>query len=378
MILTILIFIITLLVLVVIHELGHFLMARKFNIKVEEFGFGIPPRAWGKKWGETLVSINWLPFGGFVRLLGEDEADKKVRENKRSFAAAAVEKRIVVVVAGVVMNLILAWILFYGVLGLRNFKAEFPLLIPHQFVGVQQKNEPLIIIQKVNNNSPAEEAGILAGQKITKVNENSIDQISDFSATLKSLAGKEVKLTLQSLDETETKEVVVTPRVDPPAGEGPLGIGLAHLRIARLEYETPIQKILSGPIHSVNLTLYSGKIMGSLIGESFRQKTIEPISGSVTGPVGASVIVNAIIAENKNPVLPLIDFMAILSLNLAIMNVLPFPALDGGRLFFLLIEAVTRKKVHAKVEKWVHTVGMAILLTLIMLITFSDIRKIFS
>ena len=116
MIFTILIFIVTLLILVVIHELGHFLVAKKFNIKVEEFGFGIPPRAWGKKVGETLVSINWLPFGGFVRLLGEDEIDQKTLQNPRSFAAQTVGKRMAVVVAGVLMNLFLAWLLFYIVL----------------------------------------------------------------------------------------------------------------------------------------------------------------------------------------------------------------------------------------------------------------------
>src|SRR3989344_5492950 len=128
MILTIIIFILTLLFLVVIHELGHFLMAKKFGIKVEEFGFGIPPRAWGKKIGETLVSINWLPFGGFVKLLGEDEIDKNLLNNKRSFASQSVFKRIIVVVAGVAMNFILAFILFYFILGFQGFKTSLPLL----------------------------------------------------------------------------------------------------------------------------------------------------------------------------------------------------------------------------------------------------------
>ncbi len=109
----ILVFIVTLLILVVIHELGHYLVAKKFNIKVLEFGFGIPPRAWGKKIGETIWSLNWLPFGGFVRLLGEDESDKSVLGDKRSFAKAAIWKRITVVIAGVGMNLLLAWVLFY-------------------------------------------------------------------------------------------------------------------------------------------------------------------------------------------------------------------------------------------------------------------------
>src|SRR5204863_267071 len=129
MFLSIIIFIITLLCLVLIHELGHFLVAKKFNIKVEEFGFGIPPRAWGKKIGETLVSINWLPLGGFVRLLGEDEQDLKILADPRSFAAQKVSKRIMVVVAGVVMNMLLAWIIFYIILAMSNFKTSFPLLL---------------------------------------------------------------------------------------------------------------------------------------------------------------------------------------------------------------------------------------------------------
>src|SRR5258708_32193206 len=109
----IVVFIVTILILVVIHELGHFLVARKFNIKVLEFGFGIPPRAWGKKWGETLVSLNWLPFGGFVRLLGEDESDPKTLKNKRSFASQAVWKRILVVVSGGAYYLLHSFVVFF-------------------------------------------------------------------------------------------------------------------------------------------------------------------------------------------------------------------------------------------------------------------------
>src|SRR5260221_688531 len=129
----IVVFIITILILVVIHELGHFLVARKFNIKVLEFGFGIPPRAWGKKWGETLISLNWLPFGGFVRLLGEDESDPETLKNKRSFASQAVWKRILVVVAGVGINLLLAFVLFYLVIAAQNFKVQLPLLTTYHF-----------------------------------------------------------------------------------------------------------------------------------------------------------------------------------------------------------------------------------------------------
>ena len=118
--------------------------------------------------------------------------------------------------------------------------------------------------------------------------------------------------------------------------------------------------------------------MGRLIGQSIQTQKLEPVSQTVSGPVGITSVVNDILTENKNPLLPYLNFVAILSLNLAVMNVLPIPALDGGRLFFLVIELVTRKRVKAEVEKVVHSVGMAILLALMLLVTFSDIRKIFS
>src|SRR3989344_3570566 len=196
MVFTVIIFIITLLILVVIHELGHFLVAKKFNIKVLEFGFGIPPRAFGKKWGETLISLNWLPFGGFVRLLGEDEVDKKVLENERSFAAQTVGKRIAVVVAGVAMNLLLAWILFYAVLGFQGFRAEFPLFIDHQFIGVNQENESIILIQAISKDSPADSAGLNIGDRIVAINDEFLKTNNDLISKIKELAGSEVKITL--------------------------------------------------------------------------------------------------------------------------------------------------------------------------------------
>lgn len=378
MIFTVLIFIITLFFLVVIHELGHFLMAKKFNIKVLEFGFGIPPRAWGKRVGETIVSINWLPIGGFVHLLGEDEVDKKILENHRSFAAQKVEKRIAVAIAGVVMNLLFAWLLFYIVLGFQGFKFQLPLILDHKFVGVVQKNESLVFIRDVAKDSPAEKAGIKGGDRVLAVNGQEILEDTKLIEKAKELAGQEITLTLSDPQKEKQREVKVTPRIEPPKGEGPLGIALSPLKMAHLEYETPIQKTFSAPIHSWNLIAYSGKIFGLLISRSIEDKSLEPVSQSVAGPVGITSLANAVLTSSDKPLLPYLDFVAILSLNLAVMNLLPIPALDGGRLFFLLIEAVTRKKVHAEFERLVHTVGMALLLALTVLITLSDVRKLFS
>jgi len=376
MIFTILIFIVTLLILVVIHELGHFLVAKKFNIKVEEFGFGIPPRAWGKKVGETLVSINWLPFGGFVRLLGEDEIDQKTLQNPRSFAAQTVGKRMAVVVAGVLMNLFLAWLLFYIVLGFQGFKLQLPLIVEHQFLGVSQKNETVVIVQAVAPGSPAEVAGLHSGEKIQKINGQDLKTNSDLIEKTKKAAGEEIQLTISDLKNNNQREVTLIPRENPPEGEGPLGVSLAQFQIANLQYETPMQKVLAGPVHSINIIAYSGKIIGLLVGESFKTGKLEPVSQTVAGPVGITNVVNSILTESKDPLLPYLDFVAALSLNLAVFNVLPIPALDGGRLFFLMYEAVTRRKVKAEVEKWIHTIGMVLLLSLMLLITFSDIKKL--
>lgn len=371
----ILVFIITLLVLVLIHEWGHYFAAKRFNIKVLEFGFGIPPRAWGKKIGETIWSLNWLPFGGFVRLLGEDESDKSVLDDKRSFAKAAIWKRITVVVAGVVMNLLLAWALFYIVLGAQGFKTKLPLLSDYTFSGVNQKTETSIIVGNIADGSPAQTAGLKDGDRVVALNGKPVLDSDQFVADIKANAGKEVIMTLSDLQGNNKRDVKLTPRENPPAGQGALGVSLGGLKTVDLSFDTPMQKLFAGPIYSYNLIGYSGKILGDTIGLSIRERDAAPVSNAVAGPVGITSVVGQILAVER-PLLPYLDFVAALSLNLAVVNVLPFPGLDGGRLLFLVIEAITRKKTHAVVEKYVHTFGLLFLISMIVLITISDIRKL--
>lgn len=371
----VLVFIITILVLVLIHELGHFLVAKKFNIKVLEFGFGLPPRAWGKKIGETIYSLNWLPFGGFVRLLGEDEVDKEVLENKHSFASQVVSKRILVVVAGVLMNLFLAWILFWIVLSSQNFKVQLPLLTQHHFALVTQIDEKIILIGEVAPGSPAQETGIQSGDRILAFNSVEVKDAEDLVKNIKANVGKKVKLTLSDPKKTTFKEVELTPRENPPPSQGALGVSLGTFTIANLEYGKLWQKILAGPIHGYNLTVYSWEILSRTVSQAFQKGDFTPVSQNVAGPVGITSIVKNILSI-KNPLIPYLDFMAALSLNLAIVNVLPFPGLDGGRLLFLIIEASTRKRAHPTLEKYIHSVGLVILLGLIFLVTLSDIKKL--
>ena len=372
----IVVFIITILILVVIHELGHFLVARKFNIKVLEFGFGIPPRAWGKKWGETLISLNWLPFGGFVRLLGEDESDPETLKNKRSFASQAVWKRILVVVAGVGMNLLLAFVLFYLVIAAQNFKVQLPLLTNYHFAGVKQTNEQVVLVVEVAKGSPAEQVHLKPEDRIIAINGQPIASADQLVAEVKAQAGKPVTLTLTDVQKTQTRVVSLVPRENPPPGQGSMGVALGTFEMANLEYATLGQKLLAGPIHSYNLVLYSGQILGQTIAASFAKKDFTPVSQNVAGPVGITTIIKQILAI-KNPLIPLLDFVAALSLNLAVVNVLPFPGLDGGRLLFLVIEAITGKKAHPTLEKYVHGVGLVLIVGLLILSTLSDLKKLF-
>lgn len=363
-----------------IHELGHFLAAKKFNIKVLEFGFGLPPKVIGKKIGETIYSLNWLPFGGFVRLLGEDEPGPAATtrggpESSRHFSERPVSERIAVVIAGVLMNLMLAWVLFWVVLAAQQFKTQLPLLLPYQFRAVQQTNERVIFISDVSQDSPAAKAKIKSGERITALDNQVVNDSSKLVEIVKAKAGQEIKLTVADLRQEQTRDVYLIPRVNPPAGQGSLGVSLGSFEIATLSYLEPWQKVLSGPIHSLNLTTYSWQILSQTVARSFERKDFTPVSQSVAGPVGITAIVKEILSV-KNPLLPYLEFMAALSLNLALVNILPFPGLDGGRLLFLAIEATTKRRVHHVIEKYVHSIGLAILLTLIILITLSDIRKL--
>lgn len=374
MFLTIAVFVFTLLVLVISHEFGHFITAKKFGVRVLEFGFGIPPKIWGKKIGQTLVSINWLPIGGFVRLFGEDEVDDKVLKSKDSFAAQPVWQRIAIVIAGVVMNLLLAVALFYIVLAAEGFKEKIPLLTSYNFVGVNQVNESLILIGAISPDSPAAQAGINPGDRVVAINGNKLQDSKQLIDFTKQHAGEKITLTLAD-EQDKTRNVEVVPRVNPPAGQGPLGVELGTVEVANIYYSTPSQKIFSGFVHSYNLSAYSFNILGSLIASAFETHNLQPVSDSLSGPVGVTKLTGAIL-QTKAPLIPYLNFVAILSLNLAIINILPFPALDGGRLFFLAIEGIFHRKVRADIERFIHTAGMALLILLMVLITFSDIRKL--
>lgn len=392
MILTILIFLLILSILVFVHEAGHFFVAKWSGIKVEEFGFGLPPRAWGKKVGETIYSLNWLPFGGFVKLFGEDEAgsgkvttkqateDTTPTDPSRAFTAKPLKNRISVVVAGVFMNLILAITLFYIVLGAQGFKAQvlLPFDITHNFIGANQTNQTALVIDTIDPDSPAQAAGLMQYDRIIATDGQAFSEIEDFRTYIDEMKGKEVTLTVLDMDD-KSRMVKIVPREQIPANQGRLGVRFgAILNTAVLDYSSPMQKTFSGVLQTYNVGVYSGKVFGKVIAQSFKEKNIEKVREGVAGPIGIGRIVGGILdIGGSKALIGLLEFTALLSLNLAVVNILPFPALDGGRLLFLVIEGITRQKVKPELERIVNTVGMAVLLGLILLITFNDLQKIF-
>ena len=346
MMISIIIFVLTLLVLVVIHEFGHFLMAKKFGIEIKEFGFGIPPRLWGKKIGETLYSINWLPFGGFVKLLGEEDSSEGSPE--RNFANKPVWQRIIVVVAGVTMNLIIAS---------QNFRVISP--------SIDQE----VFIAKVEENFPAKEAGIKTGDRLLSVDGKAVSSFDEAKNLIKE---KESAISLKLQDSKGVREVVLTAKEKD--GERLIGVIFAPFLIK--EYKTPVEKIFSGITYSFDLTKLTfmglGKTISQLVAGQFGQ-----VSQQVSGPVGIAAMSNEILQGGWQAAIPYLWFVGIISLTLAIFNIFPIPALDGGRLLFLLIEALTGKKVKSEIENIIHQIGFAVLITLALLVTYSDIKKFF-
>lgn len=388
MLITVIVFLVILSLLVLVHESGHFFVAKKMGIKVEEFGFGFPPRLFGKKIGETIYSINWLPIGGFVKLYGEDEAGGgKIRISKseirndrnRAFFAKSAWQRAVVIVAGVIMNAVLAAVIFYVFLGISGFKTELPLLSDYKFFGVKQTNIQEVVISSIAKNSPAEKQGLKAPTKVIAVNGQKIKSAKEFIEIVGLSKGKKIEITWSALQTQDIHKTKITPRINPPKNEGALGVGLFSLSSAVLNYETPVQKIFSGIVHPVNLMAYNLNVMTKLVKVSLEKKTTEPLSQGISGPVGIASITGSIleIPNFKEKILGLLNLAGILSISLAFFNTLPIPALDGGRLFFILIEAVTGRKVNQRFESLAHTFGMIALLGLMLLITFKDVWKLF-
>lgn len=373
--------------LIFVHELGHFLTAKRFGIKVTEFGFGFPPRIWGFRRGETIYSINWLPLGGFVRMVGEEDPTEP-----GSFARQSVLKRVIVLSAGSVVNLLVP-IVIYTIL----------LMLP------QDTLVESVVITSVDPGSPAEGAGLRAGDALLHVNGNRVNNRNDVQREVLTVLGETIELTVRrgarvsgmrvSPEFAVVETVSVKARMNPPS------------RVVVAEVTDPEAQVSLNQINNLGLDLSLGdELQGGSIGiwmaasNQRITKRSEPFWNAVpmsldrvrdilvifknvlerwiaggpdpgfTGPVGISKLTGDVARAGISPTFELVAF---LSISLGIINILPIPALDGGRLMFVLLEWVRRgKRISPEREGVVHLVGFVVLISFIVFMSYRDVVRL--
>lgn len=356
---TILLFIAILAFLILVHEFGHFIIAKKSGMRVDEFGFGFPPRIFGIRKGETMYSINWLPFGGFVKIAGEDDTES---HTIRHFASKPAWIQALVLTAGVAFNILSALLIFIYVAW-----AGSPISIGDE--DMPHARDARVLISYVAPDSPAQNAGLLSGDTILSVQAQSetrqISSMSDMQAFIAMYAGEDILLTIQRGKETQTLAVFARPH--PPEGEGALGVGLARVGIINYPIHIAVWEGMKQTARMTALTVqgFVEIIRFAIAGEN--------VGAYVAGPVG---IVSLVGQYYNLGFIFLLQLTALIAINLAVINLIPFPALDGGRLFFLFIETVIRRPIPKKVTGLANTAGFAILIGLIVLITISDVSKL--
>jgi len=361
MILTAITFIIVLSLLVFVHELGHYLAARTIGVEVEEFGFGLPPKIVGKKIEKTVYSLNWLPIGGFVRLAGEDAEEADIKKHLKHDKKAAVQKyfwgrnkreRSMILLAGVAMNFITAIILTMVLL----------------MYGIPAASGR-VHIESVVSGSPASMAGLVSGDVVKRI-VSTVDSITihtpdDIVSYTKNHLGESLTLVIERNNQEQLISLV--PRANAPKGEGAMGISISDLELKRYTFIESIPESFKITIDRA-VQMFVG--LYTFLAKLF---SLQNVSNDVAGPIGIAQVTGKAVQFGITAV---IEFMSILSLNLAVLNILPIPALDGGRFLFVVIEAITGKRVRAGFERKTHQIGMMILFTLIFLISLNDILRI--
>lgn len=360
---TVLLFIVILVVLIVVHEFGHFLVAKWAGMRVDEFGVGYPPRIAGWKFGETEYTLNALPFGGFVRIFGEDETDAA---SPRAFSARPRILQALTLIAGVAMNLLLAYVIISGMLMAgtpRALTSEEALLA----------EDASLVIAGVLPGSPAEQAGLMLGDTVIMVTGGTGDlstaDPSVFTEYVGSQTAGEELAFLVSRGDVEQALVAVpaTGVIEGDPSRVALGVSLASVGTVPVPwYKAPIEgAVLTWEI-TKEITVGLVQFFGSVF-------TLSANLSQVSGPVG---IAGAVGDAFDRGFAPLFTITALISINLAIINLLPIPALDGGRLLFVLIESVTRKPIPTGFVSAVNLAGFAFLVLLMVVVTASDIFKI--
>jgi regulator of sigma E protease len=373
MLLTIITFIIVLSILVFVHEMGHFWTARKFGVKAEEFGFGFPPRAFGfykdkeGKWkrvrgskevedaGDTIYSLNWIPLGGFVKIKGEDGDEKA---DPDSFASQKIWKRAIILLAGVTMNILLAAVLITG-----GYMIGLPQVIDGADSRALVSDEKIQIID-VGQGTPAEEAGLRMGDVILSIEGVRFTSGAELQEFVNERAGQSLAYEIGRGDEVLSKDITPGP-LEGSENNG-IGVGIAETGLVKYPFHIAIWEGLKTTIYLVwaIIAAFYGLIKGLILGQG--------LSADVAGPVGIAALTGQVA---RMGLVYIMQFTALLSINLAIINALPFPALDGGRLLFLFIEKIKGSPVKKELEASIHYIGFALLMILILFVTIKDVSR---
>lgn len=343
---TIVTFLAVIAVLILVHELGHLITAKVSRVRVDEFGLGFPPRLFGIKRGGTIYSLNAVPLGGFVKMAGEEDPGVP-----GSLASKSIGVRLSVLSAGSLMNLLLPLLLF-----------SVAFMVPHNVVFGQ------VLVEEVAPGSPAARAGIESGDTLLRINENSVRNAGDLHRSIQLNLGREILILVKHSDST-TEEVKVIPRWRPPEGQGAIGVLVKTSSPTIVKQYYPFWQAIPMGIGECIETfiLFKNGIIGMIIGT---------VPAVVAGPVAIAQMTGEVA---KVGISPLLEFAAFISINLAIINLLPLPALDGGRMVFVFMEWVRRgKRVPPKTEGLIHMVGFVMLMALILAITYQDIIRIVS
>jgi regulator of sigma E protease len=341
---TIIIFLLILGLLIFVHELGHYVSARMVGVKVEEFGIGYPPRIFGIRRGETLYSLNIIPLGGFCKLLGEENP-----EEPRSLASKGKLARLFVLGSGSFMNAVLPIVLL-----------TIAFMIPRQ-VAVGE-----VLIEEVAPNSPAAEVGLGSGDTIVSINGNEVRNIGEVIYETHLSLGEQTAIEILG-DDGSLRNVDLVPRWDPPEGEGPMGVALSLTNVYEVSESYPFWEAVPKSASTLVQTF-------ELLRNEVRSWFAQGGAPEVGGPVAIFQLTGE--ANEAGPSY-LLQFAAFLSLNLAIINLFPLPALDGGRIVFVFLEIARRgKRVSPRTEAMVHLVGFIMLITLMVVITYADILRV--
>ncbi|HOZ56236.1 MAG: Regulator of sigma-W protease RasP [Parcubacteria group bacterium ADurb.Bin316] len=372
MFLTIVVFIAVLSLLVFVHELGHFWVAKRFGLIPEEFGFGYPPRAvgyyknkegkWQKVFGnkpvndasDTVYSINWVPIGGFVKL-GEDDV---AEAGANHFNNKPIWQRAAILFAGVFMNFLLAAFLFAV-----GYMIGLPQAISDLNPSAEISNKRIQIME-VMSGSPAEQAEFKAGDAILSINNEAMISLDQMEKYVDERKGQKLNYKIERAGVEIEKEA--TPEVRQETGKGGIGVAIIESGIVRYPFFVAIWEGFKTAVEMTLAILFAFYVLlkGIFTGTG--------VSADLAGPVGIAVLTGQVA---KMGFVYILQFTAILSINLAIINALPFPALDGGRLLFLLIESIKGSPVKKELEGTIHYVGFILLMILVVFVTYRDVAK---